>query len=110
MRSGGIFCPYVFKATFISGSMNNDYGLMYSGKTTKLENYTATGVSTAVLASRLSFVFNLTGPCMVLDTACSSSLVAIHQGCLAIHSGELLYVELILIPVYIDGQVPVIRS
>ena len=55
-----------------------------------MNNYTATGISNAVLASRLSYVFNLTGPCMVLDTACSASLVAIHQGCLAILSGKLL--------------------
>ena len=77
--------------------MNNDYGFMFSGKTTKVNNYTATGISNAVLASRLSYVFNLTGPCMVLDSACSASLVAIHQGCLAILSGELLVVGLSLL-------------
>ena len=65
-----------------------------------MNNYTATGISNAVLASRLSYVFNLTGPCMVLDTACSASLVAIHQGCLAILSGELLGVGLSLIAVH----------
>ena len=81
----------------VSGSMNNDYGLTFSGKTTKAYNYTATGLSNAVMGSRLSYVFNLTGPCMVLDTACSASLVAIHQGCLAILSGELLVVGLSLL-------------
>ena len=86
----------MFNGMFVSGSMNNDYGFMFSGKTTKVNNYTATGISNAVLASRLSYVFNLTGPCMVLDTACSASLVAIHQGCLAIHSGVLLVVGLSL--------------
>ena len=65
-----------------------------------MNNYTATGISNAVLGSRLSYVFNLTGPCMVLDTACSASLVAIHQGCLAILSGELLGVGLSLIAVH----------
>ena len=65
-----------------------------------MNNYTATGISNAVLASRLSYVFNLTGPCMVLDTACSASLVAIHQGCLAVLSGELLGVRLSLIAVH----------
>ena len=72
----------------ISGAMNNDYGVISTGKTSKMNNYTATGISNAVLASRLSYVFNLTGPCMVLDTACSASLVAIHQGCLAIYSSK----------------------
>jgi len=85
------------KAVLISGSMNNDYGYRFNGKTSKMNNYTATGISNAVLGSRLSYVYNLTGPCMVLDTACSASLVAIHQGCLAIHSGELLVVGLSLL-------------
>ena len=80
--------------------MNNDYGLRFNGKTSKMNNYTATGISNAVLGSRLSYVYNLTGPCMVLDTACSASLVAIHQGCLAIRSGELLVVGLSLIVVH----------
>ena len=91
--------PCLFKALVVSGSMNNDYGVLFSGKTTKLDNYTATGISNAILASRVSYVFNLQGPCMVLDTACSASLVAIHQGCLAIYSGELLGVESSLIAV-----------
>ena len=78
------------EAMFVSGAMNNDYGFMFNGKMTKTDNYTATGISNTVLASRLSYVFNLTGPCMVLDTACSSGIVAIHMGCMAILSGELL--------------------
>ena len=88
---------HIFEAMFVSGAMNNDYGFMFNGKMTKTDNYTATGISNAVLGSRLSYVFNLTGPCMVLDTACSASLVAIHQGCLAILSGELLVVGLSLL-------------
>ena len=79
---------YISKAILISGAMNSDYGSTFNGKMTKVDNYTATGISNTVLGRRLSYVFNLTGPCMVLDTACSSGIVAIHQGCLAIHSGE----------------------
>ncbi|KAL8592692.1 hypothetical protein ACOMHN_037632 [Nucella lapillus] len=70
------------------GAMNNDYGSTFVGKTSKVDHYTATGISNTILASRLSYIFNLTGPCMVLDTACSGSLIAIHQGCLAIRSGD----------------------
>ena len=82
------------KAILVSGSMNNDYGSMINGKTTRIDNYTSTGISSSILASRVSYVFNLLGPCMVLDTACSASLVAVHQGCLAIRSGEFLGVGL----------------
>src|SRR5206468_1248982 len=40
-----------------------------------------TGISNAVAANRLSFVFDLKGASVALDTACSSSLVAIHFAC-----------------------------
>jgi len=48
----------------------------------------ATGNSSSIAANRLSYVFDLRGPSMVIATACSSSLVAFHQACRAIVSGE----------------------
>lgn len=38
----------------------------------------------SIIPSRLSYVFNLKGPSMLIDTACSSSLVAIHTACEAL--------------------------
>ncbi|MBB5156453.1 SDR family NAD(P)-dependent oxidoreductase [Saccharopolyspora phatthalungensis] len=49
---------------------------------------TPTGVSMTMLAARLSYTFDWSGPCLTLDTACSSSLVAFHQACAAIARGE----------------------
>ncbi len=49
---------------------------------------TVSGNVTSFLASRISYLLNLTGPAMVIDTACSSSLVALHQACRAIEQGE----------------------
>ena len=40
--------------------------------------YEATGTSLAAASGRISFTFNLTGPCMSVDTACASSLTCIH--------------------------------
>lgn len=47
-----------------------------------------TGTWEGLLASRLSYAFNLTGPTMVIDTACSSGLVAVHEACNAIRNSE----------------------
>ena len=38
----------------------------------------STGNGLDFLAGRLSYVFNLAGPCLATHTACSSSLVALH--------------------------------
>src|SRR5215831_462412 len=51
-------------------------------------HHTATATSMTMLAARLSYTFDLRGPCVSLDTACSSSLVALHYACQDIWSGE----------------------
>ncbi|RDY33072.1 non-ribosomal peptide synthetase [Lachnotalea glycerini] len=48
----------------------------------------ATGSWTGMLASRLSYLFNLNGPSEVIDTACSSGLVCVHEACKALKNGE----------------------
>lgn len=50
--------------------------------------YTAAGVGCAILANRLSHVFNLKGPSSVTDTACSSSLYCVDQACKALEAGD----------------------
>lgn len=42
----------------------------------------------AVLAARLSYFLNLSGPCIAINTACSSSLVALHEACLSLRNGD----------------------
>lgn len=40
------------------------------------------------LATRVSYLFNLTGPSLAIQTACSTSLVAIHVACQNLLNGE----------------------
>jgi polyketide synthase PksN len=47
-----------------------------------------TGNNNAILAARLSYFLNLSGPNMAINTACSSGLVAVHQACLSLRSFE----------------------
>jgi acyl transferase domain-containing protein len=72
--------------------MNDDYKVIASSDHNDDTNYSATGMSTTIIASRVSFTYNLQGPCMVIDTACSSSMIAIHLGSQAIRTGMLINV------------------
>ncbi|MBD9526343.1 type I polyketide synthase [Paracoccus sp. PAR01] len=47
-----------------------------------------TGNDKDFLSTRVSHVFDLTGPSINIQTACSTSLVAIHMACQSLHSGE----------------------
>lgn len=62
---------------------SNFYKLM-----TKSDNMSTLGSWHSILASRLSYAFNLRGPAVVLDTACSSGLTAVHEACLALRNGD----------------------
>ncbi|WP_050514773.1 condensation domain-containing protein [Streptomyces rimosus] len=46
------------------------------------------GTSTAALAARLSYLFDLQGPALVVDTACSSGLTAVHLAVRQLRNGE----------------------
>jgi acyl transferase domain-containing protein len=50
--------------------------------------YSRTGNSQAVIANRVSFFFDFTGPSIAVDTTCSSSLFALHQACQALRHKE----------------------
>ena len=65
--------------------MNADYSKLTSK--TDLNHYSITGGSTSIMSARVSYIFDLRGPCLSVDTACSSSLVAIHLGVQALKSG-----------------------
>jgi acyl transferase domain-containing protein len=65
--------------------------------------YQSTGNASALLANRISWFYNLTGPSMAVNSACSGSLVALHLACQSLRAGEtamvsryFLHVKLVL--------------
>jgi acyl transferase domain-containing protein len=73
----------VFIATF-----THDYDTMFSKDLANTPKYVMTGTGQAIAANRISYLFDLKGPSMVVDTGCSGSLVALHQACRSLHSKE----------------------
>ncbi|MBU3198524.1 amino acid adenylation domain-containing protein [Clostridium estertheticum] len=57
-------------------------------KQPSLHSLSLAGNVSSIIASRISYLLNLTGPSMLIDTACSSSLVAVHLACKSILRGE----------------------
>ncbi|WP_165836439.1 SDR family NAD(P)-dependent oxidoreductase [Taibaiella soli] len=70
-----------------TGVFNFDYKELAERGSAIAAHY-GTGTSTAVVANRLSYYFNLKGPSVPIDTACSSSLQAIHMAAQSIQLGE----------------------
>lgn len=51
-------------------------------------NYSGLGNSPAIIANRVSYYMNFTGPSVTVDTQCSSSLTAMNHACLSIAGGD----------------------
>jgi amino acid adenylation domain-containing protein len=56
-----------------------------------VDAYMGIGSHNALIANRLSYVFDLHGPSLTVDTLCSSSLVALHLACQSLRRGESEY-------------------
>jgi acyl transferase domain-containing protein/NAD(P)-dependent dehydrogenase (short-subunit alcohol dehydrogenase family) len=70
------------------GVVGNDHALMQARRADEMDVFTGTGGSHAILANRVSYVLNLSGPSVTLDTACSSSLVTVHLACRSLRGRE----------------------
>lgn len=89
-RLAGIPMEQTFgsKTGVYAGSMTNDYQIISTKDEEDLPSYGAVGTSASMLANRLSWFFNFTGPSVSLDTACSSSLMALDLACQGLRTGE----------------------
>ncbi|KUI71858.1 Polyketide synthase-nonribosomal peptide synthetase [Cytospora mali] len=70
------------------GQMTDDYRDVLFRDIDNAPQYSATGVSRAILANRVSYFFDWHGPSVNIDTACSSSLVALHQAVQALRNRD----------------------
>ncbi|KAI1806786.1 putative polyketide synthase [Daldinia bambusicola] len=70
------------------GTFTRDYYDMLAHDADNVPTYHATGTGLAMMSNRVSWFFNLRGPCISIDTACSSSMVALHLGCQSLRTGE----------------------
>ncbi len=70
------------------GACFHDYQYKIDELRLPVNPYMGVNNTHTVLANRISYHFDLTGPSITVDTACSSSLVALHQACQALRNGE----------------------
>jgi polyketide synthase PksL len=75
------------KTGLFVGVFSNDYAELIQQNRIS-DAYTSTGLAHSMLANRVSYLLNLSGPSESIDTACSSSLVAIHHAVSAIHNND----------------------
>jgi len=73
---------------YVGGSQTDYAHAMFSDHAIADPHF-ATGNALAILANRISYIFDLRGPSLTIDTACSSSLVALHQACEALRGGRI---------------------
>uniref|UniRef100_A0AAV2LIZ5 Fatty acid synthase n=1 Tax=Knipowitschia caucasica TaxID=637954 RepID=A0AAV2LIZ5_KNICA len=70
------------------GVSGSEAGEAFSKDPEELLGYSMTGCQRAMLANRLSYFFDFSGPSTAIDTACSSSLLALENAFHAIHLGQ----------------------
>ena len=70
------------KVGMFVGAEHGDYELLTRDSGSITANHDG------ILASRLGYFLNMSGPTMAINTACSSGLVALHQACSSLRNGE----------------------
>ncbi|OKL57953.1 hypothetical protein UA08_06759 [Talaromyces atroroseus] len=89
-ESGGVTLEKISgsKTAVFAGSFTSDYQQMSFKEPDFRHSYAATGVDPGIISNRISHVFNLHGPSIVVNTACSSSVYAMHNACNALRNHE----------------------
>lgn len=71
------------------GAMSDDYTLLTMREgADQVDHHAFAGLSRAMIANRVSYVFGLRGPSMTVDSGQSSSLVAVHEAGAGLRAGD----------------------
>ncbi|KAI6777704.1 Beta-ketoacyl synthase [Emericellopsis cladophorae] len=70
------------------GNFNNEHQLMQYRDPDHTLPYVVTGGGPTILSNRINYVFNLSGPSLMVDTACSASMYALHLAVTAIRNDD----------------------
>lgn len=90
LENAGLSLPTIAgtnMGVFIGGS-SSEYRGHIESDLDNLPLFEATGNAEALLANRVSYVYDLRGPSLTIDTACSSSLAALNSAFLSLQYGE----------------------
>lgn len=71
------------------GNIWTDFEHYRKAKNARATLHSAVGMSSNVVANRVSFAMGFTGPSLVIDTGCSASLVALHLACQSLLNNEI---------------------
>ncbi|KAF3003888.1 t1pks [Neopestalotiopsis sp. 37M] len=70
------------------GNFNNEHQIMQYRNPDHTLPYVVTGGGPTILSNRINYVFNLTGPSLMVDTACSASMYALHLAVTSLRNGD----------------------
>ncbi|KAK1991032.1 putative polyketide synthase [Colletotrichum falcatum] len=76
------------KTAVFAASFTADFQQMSFKEPSFRHAFAATGVDPGIISNRISHVFNLKGPSILVNTACSSSVYAMHNACNALRNNE----------------------
>ncbi|KAI0465689.1 hypothetical protein F4859DRAFT_527822 [Xylaria cf. heliscus] len=76
------------RTAVFAASMSDDYARMHAKDPDSAPRMVIVGTPPSLLANRISYHFNITGPSVHIDTACSSSTIAVDLACQSLHSGD----------------------
>ncbi|UQS14769.1 SDR family NAD(P)-dependent oxidoreductase [Pseudomonas sp. HS6] len=87
-----------------AGVQFTDYQTLLQRSGQSFHPFAATGNAHAMLANRVSYLFDFEGPSQSIDTACSSALVAVNRAVMSLQRGECDYALAGAVSLLIDSD------